>query len=224
MEVLGNGIYSASECAHLLGVHPRKVLAWFRGWPHGADALLSSDYEKLFDKPSLSFLDFVDTAVVITLKERHGASTPLIRRLRKALKKEWNTKHPFAREEFYTDETGRRVFCTLASEDEGPPHLLEILEKQFAIAQVLLPFLKKVEYCSETRLAQVFNLTDRVILDPRRKYGKPIVRGTGMPTAILYQCFRETRSAEIVADWYDVAPEDVDAAVRYEKTFKGIAA
>jgi uncharacterized protein (DUF433 family) len=177
----------------------------------------------MFGRPTISFLDFVDAAVAITLREKHGASAKTIRRLLEELSNTWQTRHPFSREEFYTDDTGQRVFCRLLAES-GETQFLEILRRQFAMPEILLPFLKRVEYNSETRLAQVFPLTDRVVLDPRRKYGKPIVRGTGMPTFILYECFLATRSMEIVADWYSVEPEDVEAAVRFESEFSGIAA
>lgn len=223
MKVLGRGIYGYAECSKLLGISPQKVRAWFRGWHGGASSLLQSDYAGMFLDSSISFLDFVDAAVAVTLKEKHGVSNHIIRRLRKRLELDWKTLHPFAREEFFTDESGRRVFCTLAEAD-GESSLIEILKNQYAIPQVLLPFLKRVEYNAETKHAQVFPVIGKVVLDPRRKCGKPIVSGTGMPTAILYQCYLATDCAETVADWYDVSPQDVEEAIGYERDFKGIAA
>lgn len=221
--IIGNGIYTMSEAARLLGTSSRRVSAWFTGWPRGADALLHSDYEKICDKQVISFLNLVDAAVAVTLREKHSVSQNMIRRLRRILSEKWDTEHPFSREEFYTDARGQQVFCGLAS-DDGEVHLLDILKNQYAMSEILLPFLKRVEYNKETNLAQVFPLMGNVVLDPRRKYGKPTVRGTGMATSILYNCFTATESEDIVAAWYGVTPEDVRDAVTFETEFSGIAA
>jgi len=222
--VIGNGIYGMTEAARLLGTSRARISAWYRGWPHGDSALLRSDYEDLGAHGHvISFLDLMDAAASVTLREKHGVSPKTIRKLRGILREKWNTPHPFARQEFYTDESGRQVFCELASED-GEVRLLEVLRHQYAIPQVLLPFLKRVEYNKETRLAQVLSLMGRVVLDPRRKYGKPTVQGTGMATAILHDCFIATRSEDVVAEWYSVSPDDVREAVAFETEFRGIAA
>jgi uncharacterized protein (DUF433 family) len=177
----------------------------------------------LFDKPNISFLDLIDSAVCVTLREKHKVSQKTIRRLYDKLSADWNTPHPFAREEFLTDKSGR-VFCLIASDDDEPKKLIDILSQQFAIPNVLLPYLKRVEYNSTTKFAQVLPLKGKVVLDPRRKYGKPIVSGTGMPTIILNECYQATKSFDVVADWYNVMPDDVMEAVKFETEFSGIAA
>jgi len=221
--VLGHGIYGASEAARLLGITSQRANAWFRGWPGGSDPLLQSDYSGQFGRTTISFLDLVDASVIVTLRERHRASTTMIRRLRSELQRLWG-EHPFSRQEFFLDEKGRKVFVRIASE-EGEEQFIEILKQQHAMPEVLLPVLKRVEYDPSTRLAQTLELAERVIIDPRRKYGKPIVVGTGMPTVILYECYRATGNDEhTTADWYNVDPEDVRAAVQFETDFSGIAA
>ncbi len=224
IQVVGNGIYSYKECAHFLGIATPRLRAWYTEWPDRREALLRSDYAGMFDTGAISFLDFVDAAVSVTLKEKHGVSTARIRRIRNKLGREWNTEHPFARKEFYTDCSGKQVFWYDEGEDEQGPQLVDVVDRQHAMPTILLPFLSRVEYDDATGLAQVFPLLGRVVLDPRRKYGKPTVRGTGMPTGILYDCYKATGSAEEVADWYNVTTEDVEEAVRFEEEFSGVAA
>ncbi len=223
--ILGQGIYDVPEAARLLGVSSRVVRGWFLGWPNSNQGpILQSDYLNLFGGDlTLSFLDFVDTAVAVTLRTKHHVSAQTIRELRARLAEEWQTEHPFSREEFYASSDGRQLFCTLADK-EGESHFVEILKNQFAMRGVLLPFLTKVEYSKKTHLAQTMELMDRIVLDPRRKYGKPTVRGTGMATAILFDCYKATNSLDVVADWYNVGVEDVEAAVQFELGFSGIAA
>jgi len=222
--IINNGVYGIPEAARILGVPQQRVRAWFGGWPSRGDALLRSDYKRKHGQYTISFLNLVDAAVATTLKEKHGVSTQMLRKLRLKLSQAWHTEHPFAREEFFTDDSGREVFCRLATEEEASPPLLEILNQQFAIPQILLPFLKQVDYSGDTRYASLIKLMGRVVLDPTRKYGKPIVRESGMPTALLNDCFVATQSVDVVADWYNVAPEDVQEAVEFETEYAGLAA
>jgi len=224
MQFVGKGIYSYSECARFLGISRQRVSGWYRGWPKGSDRLIQSEYDGLFEHPTISFLDFVDASVALTLTARHGVSIQMIRKLRRKLAEVLDTTHPFARKDFFILPTRRPIVFSGDARTEGDYELIEVLEQQHAFPELMLPFLSRVEYDEVTRYAQVFPLLGSVVLDPRRKYGKPIVRGTGMPTAILYECFRETQSEDEVADWYNVTAEDVLEAVRFETEFSGIAA
>jgi len=223
--ILGNGIYSLPEAARLLGVNSQRVAAWFQGWPGRRDRVFRSDYSGLglHSARVISFLDLIDAAVCVTLRIKHRVSLHTIRRVYDRLSQQWVTRHPFAREEFYTDEAGRQVFYAVAAED-NERQLIEALDQQHVIPEILLPILRRVEYCGETKLAQVLQLMGRVVADPRRRFGKPIVRDTGMPTSILYRCYTATGSFEQVADWYCVTPADVSEAVAFETEFSGIAA
>jgi uncharacterized protein (DUF433 family) len=56
-----------------------------------------------------------------------------------------------------------------------------------------------------------------IVIDPARALGKPIVRASAMPTAVLAAAWGANgEDAERVADWYGVSPADVEAAVRFE--------
>lgn len=221
--MLGQGVYSMSEAAWLLGVPQPRVAAWFEGWPRRPGSLFISDYGGLFDKPTISFLDLVDSTIAVILNTKHGVSMRTMRKLRQNLSALWDTNHPFSRQQFFTDAAGRRIFCTIA-EENGETGFLEILKLQRAMPEILLPFLSRVEYNEDTKLAELVRLSGNVVLDPKRKYGKPIVRGTGMPTSILNECYQAMQSFEVVADWYSVTSEDVEAAVFFETSFSGIAA
>jgi uncharacterized protein (DUF433 family) len=172
----------------------------------------------------VSFLDFVDAAVALTLTAKHDVSVQMVRKLRRRLSEELATVHPFARKDFYVLPASRPIVFSGDAKTDGDMRLVEVLKGQRAFPELMLPFLSKVEYDETTKLAQVFPLIGRVILDPRRKYGKPIVRGTGMPTILLYECYKACASEDVVADWYNVSTEDVIEAVRFETEFSGIAA
>ncbi|MEM9790916.1 MAG: DUF433 domain-containing protein [Planctomycetota bacterium] len=221
---LGNGVYSLPEAAKLIGVKRRKLAAWFEGWPGGREAIFSPEYESsLSGEPTISFLDLVDASVAAMLREH--VSTHTIRKLRGALVDLWKTHHPFGRQEFYTDDTGTRVFIEIAQEEDEESQFIEILKRQHAMPSVLKPSLKHLEYSHETGFAERLQLIDGVVIDPRRRYGKPIVVDSGVPTAVLFEAFKSSReNVDLVAAWYGVESEEVRAAVSFETGFSGIAA
>lgn len=57
-----------------------------------------------------------------------------------------------------------------------------------------------------------------VVMDPRVRFGRPVLAGRGVPTDALFERFRAGDSpAELAAD-YDLTLEEVDEAIRYEAT------
>ncbi len=196
--------------------------AFFVRWPRGATPYLSSDYDtKRYGV--LSFLDLVDAAVSEVLLRRFRVSHTTVRRLRSMLSRRWETKHPFSRSELRIDPTTRTVFLELAEEEGEPRRVIDVLQDQQAFPELMAPFLRRINY-DRDQVAMSVSLTDRVVIDPLRRCGKPIVSGQCMPTVILYNCFLATNSQQVAADWYGVGIDDVDAAIEFEREFKGLAA
>jgi uncharacterized protein (DUF433 family) len=57
----------------------------------------------------------------------------------------------------------------------------------------------------------------RVLVDPRRSFGHPIVQ-EGVPTAILARSYRAEGSAAAVARWFEVTEESVADALDFERS------
>lgn len=88
-----------------------------------------------------------------------------------------------------------------------------------------MPHLQRVDYSSVSGLARQWNIGADVVIDPARALGKPIVRASGMPTAVLSAAYHANgRDAERVADWYGVTPTDVEAAISFEEQYFKVVA
>lgn len=219
MNVLGQGIYSHQEAARLIGVPSRRLRGWFFGRTKGAGKLLVSDYQG----SQVSFLDLIDAAVVAALREK--VSVQALRRVYRRLSEMWQTAHPFSRQEFYTDKSGRRVFVTIVRDQDQDSEFIEVIERQHAMPEVLMPILTKIHYDPDTMFAQKLPLTEGVSIDPRRRYGKPIVESCGLATEIINETFLSNgRDIDRVADWLGINPSEVVHAVQFEEAFSGIAA
>lgn len=219
---LGQGIYTIGEAARLVGITPRRAAAWFRGW-HGAGTpvLGHTDYADWGHPELVSFPDLVDVVVVAELR-RLGVPMPKIRKAYIAISNYFGrAPHPFARRDLLTDSNGD-VFLYVARHD-GIDELVEVVSRQRAFPKLLMRYLTRINYDPASGLARRMRLTDEIVIDADRRYGKPIVDSVTMPTAILARAFvAHEGDAESAADWHNVAPEDVLAAVAFERNFKGI--
>lgn len=57
--------------------------------------------------------------------------------------------------------------------------------------------------------------TDRIEIDPAKCHGRPVIRGTRIPVAIITGSVAGGMSVEEVACEYDLPTEDVRAALAY---------
>jgi len=55
----------------------------------------------------------------------------------------------------------------------------------------------------------------RIELDPRKCHGRPVIRGTRVPVAIITGSLAGGMSIETVAREYDITVEDIQAALAY---------
>lgn len=55
---------------------------------------------------------------------------------------------------------------------------------------------------------------DRVVLDPLRQFGEPVVRS--VPTAVIAEQVRAGDRISMIADLYELSQEEIEQAIRYE--------
>lgn len=222
LEMLGRGVYSVPEAASLTGVTARKIRYWLAGDSCRPGPVHLGDYGKRsWDGQLLSFLDLIDTLVVGKLRDA-GVSLQYLRKVYEPLVHELRTLHPFSRKDVFTD--GKAVFIQTADE-MGEKRLKEMLRQQYAMPEVLAPYLNRLEYHSESLMAARWRIAEGVLVDPMYQFGKPIVSEAGIPTAILAAAFEaNSRNAQTVADWYGVTAADVQQAVQFEEGISGAAA
>lgn len=57
---------------------------------------------------------------------------------------------------------------------------------------------------------------DRITIDPTICFGMPCIRGLRMPVATLLKCLASGMTVEeILKDWPELEPEDIEQALRY---------
>ena len=219
-DLLGRGVYSFSDAAKLTGLRTQRVREWFvgRGSESARAPVLHSDFEPIGTVHAISFLDLMDIFVVGHLRE-HGVSMPTLRKVHCKLSQDFSTPHPFARKEMLTD--GQAVFVR-GSDSTGEEEIYEALTRQKVFPTIILPFLKTIDYDQLSSLATCWNIDVGVVIDPRKCFGRPVVKRLFIPTYIIAAEFKANGSnAEKVAGWYNLTSDEVMDAVRFEN---GLAA
>lgn len=217
MGILGHGVYTLAEAARLTRLKSQRVREWFHGRPKDevCKPIFRSDYPSVGGDRAISFHDLIELFVAGQLRDR-GVSLQSLRKVHKQLQGDLETRHPFCRREVLT--LRGRVF-TLGLDEQGKDEMIEVLTRQRVFPDVLLPFLRRIDYDEATAMAQRWCIANLVVIDPAISLGKPTVEDTGIATAILAASYEANdRDAELVADWFRVHPKHVIAAVEFERS------
>ena len=220
--------YGIAEAARYVSVKPSTLRAWVLGRP---DPTSRGDElsEPLIHRPDpsvslLSFTNLVEAYVLAALRRQHRIQMRKVRDALTYLERELRIEHALAREPIETD--GRSLFLKKYGQ------LIDLPESgQLAIESVLKPYLRRIERDASglaIRLFPVRRSADAesprsVVIDPFVSFGKPVVTGTGVPTAVVFRRFDAGESIPDLADDYNMKPSQVEEAIRYELGYQAAA-
>src|SRR5665213_828458 len=217
---IGGGIYGVTEAARLTGVSSASIRRWLRGYCYNTAAgkkdaapIFTRALELIDGEMALTFLDLIEVKVVNSLRVQN-ISWKLIRMAERHARDVFGVDHPFATRKFKTD--GRTIFADL-KKTHGERPLIDLADNQFTFRKVVAPHLKDIDF-DGNRAARWWPMgpRHRVVLDPQRSFGQPIVR-EGVPTSVLARAVKREQSVETVAKWYEVEPRAVRDAVEFER-------
>lgn len=192
--LIGRGIYTVSEASRLTGVPAACIRRWLRGYAYMVTAgrkvalpVVTHDYPEIDAELALSFLDLIEVRIVNALRAR-GFTWKVIRLAEQHARDVFDIDHPFATRRFRTD--GLTIFADLRKA-HGQRPLLELTQNQFTFRAFVEPHLKNLEFDSKDQVSlwRPMGPRRRVLLDPARSFGQPIV-SEGVPTLILSRAVR----------------------------------
>jgi len=229
--LLGVGVYTVPEAARLTGVSAPRIRRWLTGYTFKSRSATRSSAPvwgrqigSSKDELVLSFRDLLEVRFVDAFR-RHGVSWKTIRLAAERAAEIVEDSHPFSTKRFKTD--GRSIFADIAQETREES-LLDLAKSQYELKSIVDPFLFAGLEFSELHGVPVrwwpLGRDRRVVLDPERSFGQPIVTPESVPTAILAQAVKaEDGSLEAVARWYLVDSKAVKDAVEFENRLAAAA-
>ena len=212
--LIGQGVYSFGDAARLTHLKQATIREWFDNrTTTKVGSVFISDHVGTQQK-LISFLDLVDVFIAGKLRTR-GITLQYLRKIYRTLQQDFGVEHPFGRHELLTD--GKKVFLHGLSK-QGREEVIEVLTRQKAFPEIILPFLKNLEYDFISNLATKWKIAQSVVLNPQICFGQPIVEARGIPTDVLAKA-ATSNSLKDVAAWYGVTVTQVRRAVTFEKKY-----
>ena len=210
---LGVGLYSFPDAARLLKITTGRL----RRWVCGPDQFLPHGFAK--DEDTLTFADLMEIHFV-TMYLREGVKLHVIKKSARAAAQKYQTGYPFSVERFDTD--GTDIFATLISGETNHRYVEDLARGQLVFEKVVRPFFLRLEFNQDSQLVRYWpdGKRGRILLDPARKFGKPIEIETGIPTRAIFNALQAGggQSPVDVARWLGISKVAVMAAAKFERS------
>lgn len=211
--------YSVGEAAHYLGVPKSTLRSWFAGQAQ-ADGRRFQAVIRPADPRTLglSFSNLVEAYVLSAIRRKHKIGLPTIRKGLTFLTKQFGSDRPLLQEQFATH--GAQLFV------ERLGQVINLSKNgQVEMHDLILAYLERVERDTKGLPIKLYPfMRDQppreqprsVVIDPRVSFGRPVLAGTGIPTAVLAEQFKAGDDPADLAKEYGANDQAVWDAIRCE--------
>ena len=210
--------YSFADAGRLLTVNPSTIRNWAKGHEHFRPVLTMSDE---LPKDAVSFFNLIEIFVLDELRRRHRFSLQELRPYIVYMRETFpHASYPLAQVDLFVSNN------ELFGEFGASPLVNISRGGQLALEEVLRDLLHRVERGpSGEGIVKLFPFitkqrvpdSPRVVeVNPRVGFGRPVITGTGVPTAVVAQRFDAGESIAKLAEEYDRTSEEIEQVIRYE--------
>ncbi len=217
--------YAIPEAAHYLDVPKSTLRAWFKGQAYTHEGqrkqfravIRPADARNLV----LSFTNLVEAYVLAAIRRKHHIGLPTIRRGLKFLTEKLGSSRPLLEQQFATKgdelyvELGQVINISRDGQIEMADLIrayLERVERDPAGVPIkLYPFMRSQPPREQPRT---------IVIDPQVSFGRPVIAGTGIPTAVLAEQFDAGNDVRDLAKEYGASEEAISDAIRCEFRLK----
>ena len=183
--------------------------------------------------PMLTFWNLSEAYVLAAICRHHGVSLRSVRRALDYVVKELQVDRPLIRQEFLTD--GVNLFVerleSMAKDDAGVRALVNAsAHGQLAARELLKEALTRVSRDSTGLIDRIYPWVRdvreplRIEIDPRRAFGRPVVKGTRVPAEELSDRFAAGEDLDEIAKDFRLSRDMVQGVLQWEMARKQDAA
>ena len=210
--IFGEGIYTPQEAARLIGGSPMDIVRWTRG-TSTSNPIWHAHYEGLDDSTAISFLDLIEVRVVRAFRKAK-VSLQSVRSAIKIAQEKYGIERPLSSLHFKTE--GKDIVFQAIEDDENYESLSRKNPGQKIFGKIVDLSLRDLDY-EDGRAARWRPINhSKIILDPARSFGAPIIEDLGISTATLARESKLGLSAREISNLYEIPLKMVAAALRYE--------
>ena len=214
--LLGRGIYSIPEAAHIIGMPTARVRRWVNGYHSSTKdrhlPVAPSELPAIDGKVAISFSDLLELHFIKAFLDR-GISLQKIRKAAKIAADILGVEsHPFTEHKFKTDS--KSIMHSVGTQ------MLNLNNSQYEFEGVIKQSLFH-GFIYTGKVAGAWRPSEKeksVIINPKFALGKPIVENTGIRTRAIYSAWlAEGQDQKIVARMYNLTTKQVRDAIGFEK-------
>ena len=222
--------YRTTDAALYLRIPENTIRAWAFGrrYPSGNGTRRARPVVVAADPGQhlLSFVNMLELHVLDAFRRYYGLDMKRIRLAIEYLERQFGSRHPLVDHAMETDgvdvfvrECERLINASrhgqLGMRTLLDSYLRRIERDEHGLAVRLFPFSRKRG--AEAPLPAELQAYPRVVMmDPRVAFGRPVIAGTGIPTAEVADRFNAGESIGDLARDYERAPADIEEAIRCE--------
>jgi len=206
-------LYGLSEAALYLRV-PIKTLEY---WVFGRGAVKPLIRAASKDPRALSFMNLLECHMLAAMRSIYDLHVSRIRRAIANLSRN-GLKHPLIEQPLYTNRID-----LLLNELDGVINISRPKKfGQYEIPEIVKVHLERIEYDKRTFKFYPF-VRERspeepkyIVINPAVGFGKPVVAGTGVSTAVIAARFNARESIPDLAREYGLEEKQIEEAIRWE--------
>ncbi|HTZ95423.1 MAG TPA: DUF433 domain-containing protein [Terriglobales bacterium] len=213
-------IYGVAEAAQYLLVPQNTLVYWVKGGGSVSPLIKLASTEPA----RLSFSNLLECYMLSSMRAIYDVRIPKVRKALATLAKYVQHKHPLIEQAFQTDRRDLFIehlgkIVSLSKDEQilmpGVMELyLERIERDPKGLFKLYPFVMERKH-DEPRFIQI---------NPAVGFGKPVITGTGISTAVVASRFNARESIDDLAAEYGVEPRKIEEAIRWEQRTAAVAA
>jgi uncharacterized protein (DUF433 family) len=160
-----------------------------------------------------SFYNLTEAHILSVTTKVHKVRVPAIRAAIKELQATGlaTGSHPLLSREFHTD--GRDMFIKLLEKTVNLSR-----SGQLALKPIMDEYLERIERDEAFKPKKLYPSKQAhkiVAMLPTVSSGRPVIDGTGIPVASIWNRYRAGDTVEFIADDYDIAETQVEGAIGY---------
>jgi uncharacterized protein (DUF433 family) len=217
---VGIGSYTAPEAGALVGVAPRSVNRWLRGYASRTRRmapLWEPQFETTDGRVELGFRDLIELRFVKAFMDA-GVGLAAIRRCLDQARLLVEDDRPFSTRRFKTE--GTAIFLANV-EDDG---LMDLKQRQYVFASVIERTFKDLDIEGDTVVRwRPFKGRYSIVIDPERAFGQPVAAASGVPVVALAEAVLAEGSIDRVARLFEVPSAVVRDAAAFQDALRRAA-
>jgi uncharacterized protein (DUF433 family) len=215
-------LYTITDAARVVRINPATLRSWAlgRSYPTRSGQKSWNPLIRAADQKRglLSFVNLVEVHVLSALRGKQ-VRVDRIRGATKFIRDEVGTAHPLADVDLHTDCVDIYV--------EYLGRLINISSAQATLRPLVERYLVRVERDEKGLASRLFPITRddgsnarSVVIDPARRFGRPVLDDTNLETAIVADRFFAGDSTAVLAADFGIGEANVEEAIRFESQLR----